>query len=472
MDKLSFLLACENFRRRDTWQVYGGKIYNSTQTEFAKDDIFQIEAPGTLWDNSIVYCNKELHLTVSGGVAEVQTLSITHSAIATDTIAIMLDGISVSVSIADLDTPLQVATKIIASSFAGWTVSGSGIDVIFTSNTIGARTGAYTYTANTTGTTATFVRTVEGLADSSILWSDYVFDNQANGTIKNSLSIIHPNIYVILTGTQLLAITEPLDLAFIAFASLDVIDISDNELNKILIEVGVPFITLQELEYSRDDILNLMIKPAIDEYYKWFPILTVNQYPAYQAMIRVPIPPYAKVVQRAYINPGYPMTGNHLNPITRYFDEVVLSASSRGSFASPSINYRNRQPFADIQAYSTFLLEKSVRQGAINHGTRKRIRVEMINGFVTGYSNIQGVLEIEWGSCSYNWEHIPYNRVSEVRKLAKAYVLRALGGLRSQAKEDMPGLLNYETFMTRADKLEEEVMELWQGMTKVVVIRG
>jgi len=369
MTKLEALLQFSNYRRRDTWAVYGGYSLPSTQTEFMKDDIFLLQAPGTIWDNAIFYVKNELHLT------------------------------------------------------------------------------------------ATFT------------WADYTFNDQTKGTIWNSSGVIDPNFYCILTAAQITAIAEPVDTSFIAFASIDPIDIESDTLDTILLEVGIPFITFEELEFTREQILNLMIKPAMEEYYKWYPIRIVEQFPVASANIRIPIPPYVKTVERAYLNPGYPITGIHKNPITRYFDEVVLAATSRGTFANPSVNYRNRQPFADLQGYSTFLLEKAVRQGAINHGARKRIRVELQNGFIVGYSNIQGILEVEWNTISYKWTDIPYNRQSEVRDYATAKVLRALASLRMQANAELPGIINYQAFMDRANALEEKVIELWQNSTKVVVMR-
>jgi len=370
MTHLEALLLMDSRRKRDSWAVYGGVVLPSTQTQFAKDMMFQLTGSGTIWDGSLFYIKDELHL------------------------------------------------------------------------------------------------------ESSINWSEYVFDNASKGTIKNTLSIVHPSIFCFLTFADLALVAEPVDLSFIAFASLDPVDILDEDLHIICLEAGVPFITLEELEFKRDDILRLMIQPALEEYYKWYPIIYVEQFPAPKFNIDVPMPIWAKNVQRAYINPGYPITGNHQNPITRYFDEVVLAASSRGTFASPSINYRRRQPFTDIQGYSTFLLEKAVRQGAINHGSRKRIRVELHNRRVTGYSNIQGLLEIEWGTLSYKWSDIPFNRVREVRDLATAKVLRALGSLRSQLNSSLPGLVNYETFMTRADKLEEDTIKLWQENVRTTIARG
>jgi hypothetical protein len=472
MTKLEALISFQNNRRRDTWAVYGAVEYSETQTEFDKDDIFLLHAPGTIWDECLFYCNEDLHLTLNGGVAEVQRLIINHDAVVDGTISIMLNSVSFMINVTASQTINDIANLIRATSFANWTVSGAMNEIIFTSNTVGRLFGAFQYNAGVTGVAGTIQSVTEGLNNSFINWNEYRFENQAKGTIMNNLNIIHPNIYCILTRDQMLAIVEPLDLSFIAFKGIDAVNIDDDNLNTILLEAGVPFITLEELEFSREEIIKLMIKPAIEEYYKWHPILVVEQYPVPVANINIPIPPYVKVVQRAYINPGYPITGNHRNPITRYFDEVILAASSRGSFANPAINYRKRQPYADIQAYSTFLLEKAVRQGAINVGSRKRIRVDMVNGRLTGYSNIQGILEVEWGACSYDWNDIPFNRQSEVREFATAKVLRALASLRMQANSNLAGTIDYAEFLNRAKELEEKVLTLWRESTKSVIVRG
>lgn len=472
MTHLEFIMNSQNYRRRDIWQVYGGTVYPQTQTEFRKDEIFQLEAPGTIWDNCIFFVDADAHLTVVGGIAEVQTLTITHDCVVTGSLSIILNGVLTTIAVTALDTIATIATNIRATPFAGWTVTGAGANIIFTSDTLGFLGGAFSYSGNATGVNGTLVQTTLGENDSSIDWLDTTFADQAKGTLWNSLHIIHPHLYCILTEAQLIAIVEAVDLSFVAFKGIDEIDIDDDTLNTILLETGVPFITLEELEFTRDQILKLMIKPAMEEYYKWYPIRIVEQYPVPVAFIDIPIPPYVKTVERAYINPGYPITGNHYNPITRYFDEVVLAASSRGTFANPSINYRKRQGFTDLQGYSTFLLEKAVRQGAMNVGTRKRIRVELHNGRLKGYSNIQGILEVEWNTISYDWNDIPFNRQSEVREFATAKILRALGGLRSQVNTELPGTLKYDTFMTRADTLEEKILTLWKESTKSVVIRG
>ena len=74
-----------------------------------------------------------------------------------------MDGISFNVTVTNLDTAIQVADKIRAATFTGWTTGGTvGTNTVtFTCDTTGPKTDA-TYSAGTTGTTGTMTTTMQG----------------------------------------------------------------------------------------------------------------------------------------------------------------------------------------------------------------------------------------------------------------------------------------------------------------------
>ena len=76
-----------------------------------------------------------------GGWPEVSTLSVTGSPSADGSALIILDG-SWFVPLLATDTPTQVAGKIRAFTYPGWTTGGSGTTVTFTSNTNGDAYGS------------------------------------------------------------------------------------------------------------------------------------------------------------------------------------------------------------------------------------------------------------------------------------------------------------------------------------------
>lgn len=316
----------------------------------------------------------------------------------------------------------------------------------------------------------------ESFTDETFDWSVWSVSDLEKGTIKDANSIIHPYVYILLTGPQVSDLSAvPVDPAFIPFDDIDLdepVIISERDLNLILTNTGVPFINLEELEYNRNQILELMVLPAVLEYFKWHPIIDVQSFPVRPARFEIPIPSTAFTAERAYLLPGYPSTSKGGNPLSFYFNEMYYAMNSTGTFTIPTHGPRKRHGFADTDALSTRILDRAVRKGAANIASRTRIRVEHVGKKIVGYSTAAGMLEVEWASFSNKWEYIPFNRQSEVRELATSYALRNLAMLRSQARTDIPGTLDYQGFLDRANQLEEKIITLWQSTTKPVIIRS
>jgi len=309
-------------------------------------------------------------------------------------------------------------------------------------------------------------------------WDRYEIVNYTSGDLIDSFtSIISPYFNIILTASQLNAITDPRDTTFIPFQEPDtLLSITDHNIELILTDVGVPFITMEELEFSRDKIINNLIYPAVREYYKFFPVTTVENIPLSNNSFSIPIPPdpvFAPVEAR--VIPGVPVAGQgNQNPMTFFFDEVLLNVTGggvSGGYPAPGNVTNRKRGFVGLNNISTTILERAARTGITNHAQRNRLRISTQEGKVTGYSTIKGTLQITWGSWNNTFENIPFNRQSEVRDLATAYSLRALGMLRSQANSTIPGVMNYEKFLSRADKLEEKIISLWQKSTKSTLVR-
>lgn len=94
--------------------------------------------------------------------AEVATLAVTAGATTAGNVTITLNGVATNVALTTAEnTATLVAAKIRSTTFTGWTTSGTGANVVFTSTTSGAKTDA-TYSAGTTGATGTMTTTVQG----------------------------------------------------------------------------------------------------------------------------------------------------------------------------------------------------------------------------------------------------------------------------------------------------------------------
>lgn len=291
-------------------------------------------------------------------------------------------------------------------------------------------------------------------------------------------SIITPYFNVVVTQAQFQAIVQDYDPNFLPFQEPDassLVSIDEQNLNMILNELGIPFITLEEMEFDRDRIVNLMVYPAVREYYKFFPVLSIGNFPLSNNSFSIPIPPdpiftamEARVIQ------GVPVASQGItNPLTFFFDEVLMNVAggANGGFSTPGYATNRRRGTQSMTNISTTVLERAVRSGIVNYSQRNRLRISVQDGMVSGYSTIKGTLQITWGAWNPTFSSIPYNRQTEVRQLATAYALRSFGMLRSQANATIPGVINYDKFLTRADDLEKKITELWQASTKSVLVR-
>lgn len=308
-------------------------------------------------------------------------------------------------------------------------------------------------------------------------WANMVVNDPATNTIKDQTTgIVSPHFFLLISGTQLNAITIPVDMGFQPFQDItaqgvgatpnSLVIIDPQELEQILLPLGVPFISINELEFTPDQILNDMILPALKEFYKWFPIIEMGLYPLQNYKFEIDVPEWAQSCVKAYINPIGPPGGSNVgNPFT-YWYEQLMAAPSIGGGISPGMNSTRRPGYVNTMNYGTYILERAVRQGIINYATRTRIKTYIQQGKLRGYSTKLGMLEVQWGCFSNQWADVPFTRLSEVRKLCQAYVLRAFGMLRKQARSDIAGGLDYQNFLETADKYETEVITLWQEVAK------
>ena len=114
-----------------------------------------------------------------------------------------------------------------------------------------------------------------------IQWDQLSVDS-VEKMVATEMGVLYPHFKILLTNDEFKSITEPIDINYIPFQDQkgkSLIQIDDNELELIMIENGVPFIDISELEYNtKAQVCNLFVKPALDEYFKWWPIIEQVNY--------------------------------------------------------------------------------------------------------------------------------------------------------------------------------------------------
>lgn len=100
----------------------------------------------------------------TGGLAEIRTLTVTVASTA-GTATVQLNGTNFNVSLTGLGSTAGDAWEISQGTYAGWSAQQIGSTVVFTSDSIGAKSGSYSLTGVGSGA-GTFAQTRAGAADS------------------------------------------------------------------------------------------------------------------------------------------------------------------------------------------------------------------------------------------------------------------------------------------------------------------
>ena len=100
----------------------------------------------------------------TGGVREIQTLTVTTASTATKNYVVTLDGVVFNVTATANGTTAATAYEISKGTYTGWTATQRGSTVVFLSNSVGNKTGAFSLAQTGAGTPAagSFAETLAG----------------------------------------------------------------------------------------------------------------------------------------------------------------------------------------------------------------------------------------------------------------------------------------------------------------------
>ena len=297
--------------------------------------------------------------------------------------------------------------------------------------------------------------------------------------------VVSPNFQILLTPDEYHQIdtTKPIPEDFIPFtnnnAKTSSISISDQEYMIVAAELGVPFLREEELEYNRDIIIDICIKPAIDQYYAFFPIIIdeavqgigPNQeyFVEYHTFPDDPSAVAYKGIPYMTMGAGGGTSAAYGTGAFSFMREQYTSGYMGGSsygfgrgitYSKPVPGFTGRSNGDFMSAY---ILGRAAQQGYINYNRREYDRDVFKNNkrYVHGFASTGGALNIHWMCMSTDYARIDYWMLPEVRKLCTANALRNLGALRSLIKPSDNNPIDFSGMQTRADALESKVLERW-----------
>lgn len=318
----------------------------------------------------------------------------------------------------------------------------------------------------------------EYLVDEShevINWEDMTTDKTQ--TLCNiSGGITSPCFVVILTMSEQMAFNkdEPIIEEKPLFPQSKEISsnfiIPEVELQRILVECGVPFIRVEELEYTREQIISLAVVPAVQEFYSFFPIIEeqfLGNFGAGQEFL-IPFIPYAfnGVVYYTIGNGaggGYP---GFSSAFSFMGEQYAMGGFGMGTGRyGKGVCYPNKVTpgWTGLGVREANFMGRQLQQAWINLMRKERTHTIYKDGkrYLHGFSTIGGSLNCKWCKWDNNWDAIDFEQLKDVRRLATAYVLRNLAAIRCQVKNDSPANIDYSLFSQRADAIEDKITQKW-----------
>ena len=238
------------------------------------------------------------------------------------------------------------------------------------------------------------------------------------------------------------------------------INISNEDYILIIKEVGYPVIKENELEYSREEIMSLFLRPSMLDYFIWFPIIQ-NQSVAVSMQnfeIDFPEDKFVYGVSGIRFSPG-----RHQNNRT-------------GNIFVDALNYKqsNHRPYGtpyDYGCEEASYLERSYQITRMEQTRDVDYEVDDSNRKVKGFTNDLGELIVSWSKWSENFEDIPFKRRREVLELTSGRLMVAIANLESRIETGTGVTINTDSLKSDGEAKIENVMNKWKAMSKVVIQR-
>lgn len=331
-------------------------------------------------------------------------------------------------------------------------------------------------------------------------WTQGNIIDSFSGEISFGNNIIDPNLIVVMSKAdfdEADASAVPSD--FVPFSETlkddtgDVI-ISDNDYHYIISVLGFPYVTEEELEYSRQEIIDYGIRPATELYYRFFPRRQTFTYPASIGITEEPFPTGAYdilhfSVQQAAgaLDSNGNYTGEITNTLLRYVDLLATTGAGGGTgglmggYASLTGNYYSTLPPKTITGnIGSYTSSRAATQAYINYSTRSHIDKVLKtdeNGnscyYARFYTTKSGVVEITYAMKDLNINNIDFARRQEFFRVAQGYVKLLFANLRSQAKPISGNITDYSSWKQEANEAIKDVTEIWKNIVRYSsAIRG
>jgi hypothetical protein len=241
------------------------------------------------------------------------------------------------------------------------------------------------------------------------------------------------------------------------------LSIPDNIYNRIITCVGYPIISENDLGITKDQILDLLILPALkDIYYKWFPITEKKDYEiSIDFEIDFPDDNTFGVIDSRLVWKGTGSTLPTSNPLINERYIKVRNQSGRNMWYSGN----------DYGYTQVYYAERALSRSQINSIKALKQWVDYANKKLKGHTNTTAKLSVTWAKYADDWSGVQFKFQEDVIKLAQSYILKYFGNLLNQGTADLPTELNGDNMIDQGETLYDEVITKFKQYTKPILLR-
>jgi len=237
-------------------------------------------------------------------------------------------------------------------------------------------------------------------------------------------------------------------------------------MNRVMAEVGFPVIGFEDLGITENDALHLFIYPALQYYFAYNPKQSKTSHKI-NGNVEIPFPNekvFGVLQARVALNGSNSsfISGTGMGEYNPFRPFHLFGLQNQGGIRSSF-----KDPYYRPEVY---LSERVARMSFISLSKAGNMEIDREARVLRGYSNLGGELVVTWAEYSLEWSDVRFEYETDVVDLAKAYALRYFGMLNTQADPNTGVQMNGETFLSRADALEERIREKWHGKISPVVL--
>ncbi len=300
-------------------------------------------------------------------------------------------------------------------------------------------------------------------------WTQSALSINDDGSISDHQGTASEYFYCILTpeeyiNVETIDINADLDLSI--FNSTQKWSIDDHSLTLILSLFGVPFVSIDELELTRDQIIEICVAPTLHYYFEKFPIEVTEDlgYKSAGSSFCIEFPDDLTHSAEAWYTIGNGSSNGTTTLRGLMAEQRMYGAGS--SYFNHSIRYNKNVPGYTGSSYGAAangLLGLMTNQAYLNFFRREQTRIKRVDHkkYLEGCTSIGGNLCVKWLKSSNDWEDIDYEFVTDAISLARGHALMNIGALRELCRTDLPGNLSDQQSVAQGKELINDVYSRW-----------